>query len=77
MDSVEPSVPDATATCRGASRDRSSREEFSSGALDHDALDISNELSLTDRIERLNAAVSAERNADRLFEMQLMNVLIS
>ena len=48
-----------------------------SRSLDCSLLNTSREFSITDQIERLNAAVNSEKNADRLFEMQLMNVLLS
>lgn len=77
IDNVGPSsMDDVTVSCRSVSRDRNSREEFGTKTFYCDALNISGERTLTDRLEQLNAAVSAERNADRLFEMQLMNILI-
>jgi ribosomal protein L16 Arg81 hydroxylase len=58
-------------------RDVSGHDESNSEKFDRSAFSISNELSLTDQLDRLNAAVNSERNADKLFEMQLMNVLMS
>jgi len=61
----------------GRSNDFENSTTRDSRSFDLSLLSTSREYSLTDRIERLNAAVNSEKDADRLFEMQLMNVLLS